>query len=104
MGKKKNNRTRSTAPKRPTNPVEAEAADEGIEFGFRGVQFRTLPALDMSVDILDAADSGNGLTAVRLMLGDEEWNRFRELRPTLRDLAEFAEALASASGLGSQGN
>lgn len=102
MGKKKV--AKSSHPSKAAKAVQSEAEGRGAEFSFRGETFTTLPIDDMPIEVLEATDEGNGLKALRLMLGDEAWSRFKALRPTFADLAEFSAELADAMGAGDPGN
>lgn len=80
--------------------VKAEAKGEGFTVEFDGESYVIPPALDWDLEALEALEEGRVVAAVRALLGDEGWARFREKRRTVRDLNEFFELAAGAAGLG----
>ena len=80
--------------------VEAEALDKPIEIEFDGEVYVIPPPLDLPLEILEANDE---LTFVRLILGDEQYARFRSKPRKIRDLQRLGEALNKAV-FGDSGN
>ncbi|WP_382465722.1 hypothetical protein ACFIN9_24720 [Streptomyces noursei] len=81
--------------------AEAEAEAGPTTFEHRGITFEVPNALDMPLELLEAEDE---LTAVRLIVGDEQWAAYKATRPTIREFGEFADLVAKASGQGDSGN
>jgi hypothetical protein len=51
--------------------------------------------MDYPVDVVFAE---NDFEAARIILGEEQWQKYRATRPTIRDFQAFNEKLNKASG------
>ncbi|MFD7336670.1 hypothetical protein ACFV98_11785 [Streptomyces violascens] len=89
----------SASAKAAAKKAEAEAGP--VSFEHRGLTFEIPNALDMPLELLEAEDE---LTAVRLIVGDDQWAAYKATRPTIRQFGEFADLVAKASGQGDAGN
>lgn len=75
--------------------VEAEATGDVIEVEHNGKTY-TLPSpMDYPVDVVFAE---NDFEAVRIVLGEEQWQEYRRTRPTIRDFQLFNEKINKATG------
>jgi hypothetical protein len=92
---------------RHTRPSQAavrgkEANTEvSASFEHRGATYTVPHPLDMPVAVLEAEDE---LEAVRLIVGPEQWRRYKESGATIRDFKEFADKVAQAQGHADAGN
>jgi hypothetical protein len=82
--------------------AEARKETYRIQFGnelfdFPGVQ-------DWPIELTSVLQSGDMVAAIKLMLPDEDAERFLAHKPTLGDMNELFEALGKASGVGGLGN
>src|SRR5690242_9164849 len=74
--------------------AEAEARGDVIEVEHNGKTY-TLPSpLDYPVDVVFA---DNDFEAVRIVLGEEQWQEYRRTRPTIRDFQLFNEKINKAT-------
>ncbi|MGW4446449.1 hypothetical protein [Streptomyces sp. NPDC004682] len=95
---------KKTVPNAKAKAAEAEAIEDSapVTFEFKGVSYELPHPLDVPLDILETDDE---LEATRLVLGDDQWEKFRETRPTIRDFYELTEAMSRARGRdGDEGN
>lgn len=51
------------------------------------------------IDILEAFEDGKIITPIKLMLGDQQWLRFKSTKPNGEKLEAFANALLTAVGV-----
>lgn len=101
---------KKTAAAKPAEPVEdvelpdadaelnaalAEATEEGVEVEHNGKTYVVPSPLDYPVDVVFAE---NDFEAVRIVLGEEQWQEYRRTRPTIRDFQLFNEKINKASG------
>ncbi|MFF1450169.1 hypothetical protein ACFVYF_18820 [Streptomyces sp. NPDC058274] len=75
--------------------AEAEATADVIEVEHNGKTY-TLPSpMDYPVDVVFAE---NDFEAVRIVLGEEQWQEYRKTRPTIRDFQDFNAKINKATG------
>jgi hypothetical protein len=75
--------------------AEAEAKGDVIEVEHNGRSY-VLPApLDYPVDVVFAE---NDFEAVRIVLGEEQWQAYRSSKPTIRDFQLLNEKINEATG------
>ncbi|MER6382094.1 hypothetical protein ACWDBD_38880 [Streptomyces sp. NPDC001118] len=75
--------------------AEAEARGDLIEVEHNGRTY-TLPSpMDYPVDVVFA---DNDFEAVRIVLGEEQWQEYRKTKPTIRDFQLFNEKINRATG------
>lgn len=76
-----------------------EAAEEKdpIKVSWRGVMYTIPEFLDWTIDTMEAYERGNVVSAVRGLLGEEQWAQFRLKNATMGDVMDFSEALNKAS-------
>ncbi|MFB6654834.1 hypothetical protein ACFCZ4_06625 [Streptomyces microflavus] len=104
---------KKTAPKKPSAPAEEVVVDEvpdaDAELGAaaaeatgdevlveHGGKTYVLPSpLDYPVDVVFAE---NDFEAVRVVLGEAQWQEYRKARPTIRDFQDFNRKINEASG------
>ncbi|MGW5773108.1 hypothetical protein ACWEVY_28650 [Streptomyces longwoodensis] len=74
---------------------EAEANGVVVEVEHNGRTY-TLPSpLDYPVDVVFAE---NDFEAVRIVLGEAQWQEYRKSKPTIRDFQLFNEKINKAAG------
>ncbi|MGW1231428.1 hypothetical protein [Streptomyces californicus] len=105
---------KKTASKKPSAPAEEvvvvdEVPDADAELGAaaaeatgdevlveHGGKTYVLPSpLDYPVDVVFAE---NDFEAVRVVLGEAQWQEYRKARPTIRDFQDFNRKINEASG------
>jgi hypothetical protein len=75
--------------------AEAEARGDVIEVEHGGKVY-TLPSpMDYPVDVVFAE---NDFEAVRIVLGEEQWQEYRRTRPTIRDFQVFNDKINASTG------
>ncbi|MFF8629685.1 hypothetical protein [Streptomyces werraensis] len=75
--------------------AEAEAADAELVVEHGGKTYVIPAPMDYPVDVVFA---DNDFEAVRLVLGEEQWQEYRRTRPTIRDFQQFHEKINLAAG------
>ncbi|MFJ7329029.1 hypothetical protein ACIQVN_22655 [Streptomyces cyaneofuscatus] len=104
---------KKTASKKPSAPTEEVVVDEvpdaDAELGAAAAEAKgdevlvehggktyVLPSpLDYPVDVVFAE---NDFEAVRVVLGEAQWQEYRKARPTIRDFQDFNRKINEASG------
>lgn len=81
-----------------SNPVKAEALGESFSVDFDGVAYTIEPATEWDLDVLEAIEDGKMTTALRTLLGREQWATFKAKRRTAADLGTFYSAVEQAIG------
>ncbi|MYX26053.1 hypothetical protein GTY75_05115 [Streptomyces sp. SID8381] len=74
---------------------EAEARGEVIEVEHNGRTYTVPSPLDYPVDVVFA---DNDFEAVRIVLGEEQWQEYRKSKPTIRDFQLLNEKINKAAG------
>lgn len=80
--------------------IKAEASDGSVSFPFGGTVYTVGSADEWSVVVLEAFEDGKIVTAVRALIGPEQWATFKLSNPTVTELNAFFDAAAEALGLG----
>lgn len=75
--------------------AEAEATGDVIEVEHNGKVYTVPSPLDYPVDVVFA---DNDFEAVRIILGEEQWQAYRSNKPTIRDFQVFNEKINKATG------
>ncbi|MFI1530046.1 hypothetical protein [Streptomyces griseus] len=104
---------KKTAVKKPSHPVEevvidevpdadtelraaaAEAKGDEVLVEHGGKTYVLPSPLDYPVDVVFAE---NDFEAVRVVLGEAQWQEYRKARPTIRDFQDFNQKINEASG------
>lgn len=84
-------------------PAKAEALGARITFEFDGETYDIAPAAEWDVDALEAFEDQKIITCVRLILGAEQWQRFKAKPRTMGDLNGLFTAM-QAHLVGPSGN
>jgi hypothetical protein len=75
--------------------VEAEARGDVVEVEHNGKVYTVPSPMDYPVDVVFA---DNDFEAVRIVLGEEQWQEYRKTKPTIRDFQLFNEKINKAAG------
>jgi hypothetical protein len=85
-----------------TNPVKAEAVQDKISFEYKGETYSAPPQTEWLVETLEFMEDGKITWALRQLLDDGDWARFKSHKPQIKDLESFMTAITEAAGV--QGN
>ncbi|MFK0231216.1 hypothetical protein ACIQUL_36230 [Streptomyces sp. NPDC090303] len=77
------------------NAASAEATGDKISVEHNGNVYMIPAPLDFPVDVVFA---DNDFEAVRIVLGEVQWQEYRQSKPTIRDFQEFHAKINEASG------
>lgn len=77
-----------------------EATDEPHIVEFKGESFEIGAIETWPLDTVDALNRGDITEAMRGAFGDEDWERFAALKPSLRAVRMLVESLTDAQGIG----
>jgi len=77
-----------------------DATGEPVEFEFNGETYEIPPAEEWDLEVIEAIDAQKMTTALRALIGDEQYERFRASNRKARSLAEFFEAAGKAVNAG----
>ncbi len=87
-------------------PLEAEAKELDGEtttvrtFTYKGKDFSIeSDAEKWSLEAMLAYEDGKSITVMRALLGDDQWAKFMETKPTNRDFADFSEQAFNTIGV-----
>lgn len=86
-------------------PAELETSDaETVEVAYGSGSY-TFPASleDCDGDVLDAIDDMKLSHALKGLLSDDDWSRFKKSKPKVKDYGALFDAFAETIGLGSAG-
>lgn len=89
-----------------SNKQRAEAAGKastpgaGLSVQWRGKRFTLPRAEDFPLEALEAEEDGKHLTALRLILGPDQYTTWRGLASTAADAEEFSAAVMKELGRG----
>ena len=81
-----------------------EAQAKPVPFILRGEHFTLPPAQDWPIEAQIALSQENLGDGLRLMIGDDEWDRFLSVRPTMAEVQALFQHVAKVSGVGDLGN
>lgn len=84
------------------NPTAAEALAERVPFTWRETDFAVLPTSEWSYEALEHYENGMITRFLKEVLGAEEHNRFKALKPKASDVEGFVGVIQKALGI--QGN
>lgn len=92
--------TAKKAAAKPARQAEVER-DEPTVFEHKGITF-TIPApLDLPLELMECEDE---YEAVKVIVGNEQWDSYMATKPTLRDFRDFAAKVNGATGEDEEGN
>ncbi|MEV0823852.1 hypothetical protein [Nonomuraea rubra] len=79
---------------------KAEADGRPFPVEHNGVTYTVPTPMDWDADALDLLEAGRVTAALRLILGDDQYEQFRATKPKLRDAAGLMDAIGAAGGTG----
>lgn len=82
-----------------SNAARNEATDAAAEFAYDGESYTVEPSKSWDLAALEAFEDGHVAACVRLVLGAEQWKRFRAKPRTIGDLNDLFEAAQKAAGV-----
>lgn len=91
--------TRQRAAATKTKPTNDPAE---ITVTWRTETFTLPQADDFPLDALEAEERGHHLTALRLILGEQQYKAWRALARTARDAEEFSNVVMTELGAGNR--
>ena len=80
-----------------------EASGDRLTFRFGGDEFSVLPLSELSVSFLDALSENDTSAMLRMLLGDEQFDRFMEKGPRVGDVNDLV-SWVSEQTTGGEGN
>ncbi|MEU0912132.1 hypothetical protein [Streptomyces althioticus] len=80
------------------NEKTKDEAPKVATFEFKGETYE-VPADPLDVP-MDIAYAESEMDVIEVIAGPEQWGKFRDTRPTIRDFRKFAELVLEASGQG----
>lgn len=84
---------------RKSAAARAEATKTPAEFAYDGEVYSIAPAREWDLDAIEALEDGRTANAVRLILGNEQWRRFRSKPRKLDDLNDLMDEATKAGGI-----
>ncbi|WP_405560685.1 hypothetical protein [Streptomyces sp. NBC_01180] len=81
-------------------PTKNDATGATHTVEFNGDTYQVPPADDWDLDVLEAIDESHMTTALRALLGDEQYATFRKSNRKVRDLGAFFETAGKVVGAG----
>lgn len=92
--------TTPRARKTPTaiKAVVKEAESTLVLFEYDGEEYSFDSDAMNDVEILESFEDGKVVQPIRKLLGQKQWDKFKESPRTAEDLAEFAEAMFESLG------
>lgn len=78
---------------------KAAATGGVIKIKYEGYTYSIDPEM-LTLDTAEEAEAGRIATATKMMLGDEQYKKYKERHPQLLDLAPFYDALMKAVSAG----
>lgn len=84
------------------NALKAEASDQNdpIKFEFKGYEYEMPHPDEWDIEVAEAYEDGKVVTALRHILGDEQWRLYKEReRPKSKDLQAFLDSMFQQTGM-----
>lgn len=81
------------------NPTAAEALGEKIPFTHNGVDYLLEPSTEWDVDALEAFEAGKIMTFLRMILGEEQYAKFKATKPKAGAVNGFLGGIQKALGI-----
>lgn len=86
-----------------TSAMKAEALGLAVSFEYDGETYEIMPASEWDLDAIEAFEAQKASTGIRLILGAEQYKRFKRKRRKVSDLSALFEVMQKAV-MGDQGN
>lgn len=78
--------------------AKAEALGNYTEVEYDGETYSVPPTMEWDLDVLEALEDGQIVKAVRSLLGEEQYTKFKFKKRTVADLNELFEEIGKAAG------
>lgn len=85
-----------------TKAIKAEAQSTHTDVEYQGQTYSVPPTMEWDLDVLEALEDGQIVKAVRALLGEEQYQKFKSTKPTVADLNALFEEIGKSAGF--QGN
>jgi hypothetical protein len=82
-----------------SNPTAAEALGDKVPFSHNGVDYLLDPASEWDADALEQYENGKIMTFLRMILGEEQYARFKATKPKVGAVNEFMLGIQKALGI-----
>lgn len=92
----------STRQRAAATKTKRTSTSDEITVTWRGVTYTLPQADDFPLDALEAEEQGKHLTALRLVLGPEQYKTWRGEARTARDAEEFSSEVMTELGAGNR--
>lgn len=96
--------TKASGGAKKVDAQKNEAQGSKAVVKLRDVEFEVPNAMDLPWTFLKAARENDESELLRLALGDEQYEKFCSLNPTIREGIDFLSNVVEATGLDSLGN
>lgn len=91
--------TTKTAPRAASEAAKTEAVEDSVTFEYDGVTYTAPPAIEWDVEVFEAAEDGKIVSAVRALIGPDQWAKFKEKKRTIVNVSELFDAAKAALGV-----
>lgn len=78
--------------------LKAEAQGLGVSFTYDDEIYVVDRAEDWDLEVFEAAESGKFVTAVKTLLGEDQWKRFKSKKRKIQELTDIFGAAQKALG------
>ena len=78
--------------------LKAEATGGDLSVVYDGDSYNIPNAEEWDIGVLEAAEGGNIVTAMKLLLGPDQWAAFREKHTMVGQMKAFFQAAGEATG------
>jgi hypothetical protein len=86
--------TRKTSNLKAVQTRQQESPEGSVTFNWRGVEFTIPNAKSWDLDVLEAQEDNRALTAVRLILDEDQYAELRRVAKTIGDFGDFFETMS----------
>jgi hypothetical protein len=97
-------RPRATFDLSAARAAASDAQGEPFAFTFADEPFEVPPLTTWPLAVSELLMDGDLAGGLRALLGDDQWQRFRALSPTMGDVQRLFEAIAPWAGVENLGN
>ena len=81
-------------------PTKKDVTGTPVEFEYNGETYSIPPAEEWDIDVLEAIDDNKLTYALKALVGEEQYARFRKTNRTVKALGEFMSAATKGAGAG----
>lgn len=86
-------------------PAEIEATEpDSLDIAYKGQTYAFPAAIENAPgEVLEAMEDEKIATALKILMSEGDWARFKRTKPTVKDYAELFDAYLTVIGSGSTG-